>query len=54
VRFHKEMIDRAVEAPLSEVLMFESEYYLKASFSKDSIEGTNAWFEDRDPDFKGE
>ena len=54
VRFHKEMIDRAVEVPLSEVLMFESEYYLKASFSKDSIEGTNAWFEDRDPDFKGE
>ncbi len=53
VRFHKEMIDRAAEAPLSEVLMFESEYYLKASFSKDSIEGTNAWFEDREPNFKG-
>jgi enoyl-CoA hydratase len=54
VRFHKEMIDKATEAPLDEVLMFESEYYLKASFSKDSIEGTNAWFDDRVPNFKGE
>ena len=53
VAYHKEMIDKATEAPLSEVLMFESEYYLKASFSQDSIEGTNAWFEDREPRFKG-
>jgi len=54
VRYHKEMIDKATEAPLDEVLMFETDYYLKASFSKDSIEGTNAWFDDRVPNFKGE
>ncbi len=53
VQMHKVMLDRGLEASLEAMLHFETECMIQSNLSKDSIEGTAAWLEKREPKFTG-
>ena len=53
VQLHKTMIDRGLEATLETMLAFETEALVMTAVTDDHIEGVNAFFEKREPDFKG-
>lgn len=54
VQLHKVMIDRGQESSLEAMLHFETEALVQTAMTKDNLEGTNAFFEKREPDFTGE
>ncbi len=54
VQLHKVMIDAAQETSLDAALNFETEALVQTAMTKDNLEGTRAFFEKREPDFKGE
>ncbi|MDH3670247.1 MAG: hypothetical protein OES46_03685 [Gammaproteobacteria bacterium] len=47
------MIDRALESSLDTALNFESKALVRTAMTKDKLEGTNAFFEKREPKFTG-
>ena len=51
VQLHKVMLDRGLEASLETMLHFETECMVQSNLSHDSIEGTTAFFEKREPNF---
>ncbi|MGF7159150.1 enoyl-CoA hydratase/carnithine racemase [Rhodoligotrophos appendicifer] len=53
VQAHKVMLDRGMEASLEVMLHFETECMIQSNLSKDSLEGTSAWLEKRQPNFTG-
>ncbi len=53
VQLHKTMIDRGLEATLETMLSFETEALVMTAVTDDHIEGTNAFFEKREPEFTG-
>ena len=53
VQLHKTMIDRGLEATLETMLAFETEALVMTAVTDDHIEGTNAFFEKREPKFTG-
>jgi enoyl-CoA hydratase/carnithine racemase len=54
VQLHKAMLDRALESSLEAMLSFETECLVQTAMTKDNLEGTNAFFEKREPQFCGE
>jgi 1,4-dihydroxy-2-naphthoyl-CoA synthase len=48
------MIDRGLESSLESVLAFETESLVQTAMTKDNLEGTNAFFEKREPKFTGD
>jgi enoyl-CoA hydratase len=54
VQLHKSMIDRGLESSLESVLAFETEALVQTAMTKDNLEGTNAFFEKREPRFTGD
>lgn len=54
VQLHKVMIDAAQEASLEATLNFETESLVQTAMTRDNLEGTQAFFEKREPKFKGE
>ncbi|MBS0559550.1 MAG: enoyl-CoA hydratase/isomerase family protein [Proteobacteria bacterium] len=54
VQMHKVMLDRGLESSLEAMLHFETECMIHSNLSKDSIEGTSAFLEKREPKFSGE
>ena len=54
VQLHKVMIDRALESSLEATLDFETEALVQTAMTRDNLEGTNAFFEKREPNFTGE
>lgn len=54
VQLHKVMIDAAQESSLEAALNFETEALVQTAMTRDNLEGTRAFFEDREPEFKGE
>lgn len=53
VQMHKVMLDRGLESSLEAMLHFETECMIHSNMSGDSIEGTSAFLEKREPKFKG-
>lgn len=51
VQLHKVMLDRGLEASLEAMLHFETECMIQSNLSPDSIEGTTAFLEKREPNF---
>lgn len=51
VQLHKVMIDRGQEASLEAMLHFETECMVQSSLTPESIEGTTAFLEKREPNF---
>ncbi|MEE9597103.1 MAG: enoyl-CoA hydratase/isomerase family protein [Acidiferrobacterales bacterium] len=54
VQLHKVMIDQGLESSLDTALNFETEALVQTAMTKDNLEGTNAFFEKREPKFTGE
>jgi enoyl-CoA hydratase len=54
VQLHKTMIDRGLESSLEAMLSFETECLVQTAMTKDNLEGTNAFFEKREPKFTGD
>ena len=54
VQLHKVMIDRALECSLEAALDFETEALVQTAMTRVNLEGTNAFFEKREPEFTGE
>lgn len=54
VQLHKVMFDAAQESSLEATLHFETEALVQTAMTRDNLEGTRAFFEDREPEFKGE
>ena len=54
IQLHKTMLDRSLEASLETMLSFETEALVQTALTKDNLEGTNAFFEKREPKFTGE
>jgi enoyl-CoA hydratase len=54
VQLHKVMLDAAQDSSLDAALNFETEALVQTAMTRDNLEGTNAFFEKREPDFKGE
>ncbi|MDH3688172.1 MAG: enoyl-CoA hydratase/isomerase family protein [Gammaproteobacteria bacterium] len=54
VQLHKVMLDAAGESSLDTALNFETEALVQTALTRDNLEGTNAWFEKREPKFTGE
>lgn len=54
VQLHKTMLDRSLESSLEAMLSFETECLVQTAMTKDNLEGTNAYFEKREPNFTGE
>ncbi|MFZ0487547.1 MAG: enoyl-CoA hydratase-related protein, partial [Arenicellales bacterium] len=54
VQLHKVMMDAAQESSLDAALNFETEALVQTAMTRDNLEGTNAFFEKREPRFKGE
>lgn len=52
VQLHKVMLDRGLEASLEAMLHFESECMVQSNLSPDSVEGTAAFLEKREPNFE--
>jgi enoyl-CoA hydratase len=53
VQMHKVMLDRGLESSLEAMLHFETECMIHSNLSKDSLEGTSAFLEKREPKFAG-
>jgi enoyl-CoA hydratase len=53
VQMHKVMLDRGLESSLEAMLHFETECMIHSNLSKDSLEGTSAFMEKREPQFAG-
>lgn len=53
VQLHKVMLDAAQDSSLDAALNFETEALVQTAMTRDNLEGTNAFFEKREPDFKG-
>ena len=53
VQLHKTMIDRALECSFETALSMETESVVASMLTEDLQEGTTAFFEHREPDFKG-
>jgi enoyl-CoA hydratase/carnithine racemase len=53
VQLHKTMIDRGLEASLETMLTFETEALIVSAFTDDHREGVRAFFEHREPRFRG-
>ena len=53
VQLHKTMIDRGLESSLETMLAFETEALVMTAVTDDHAEGANAFFEKREPEFKG-
>ena len=54
IQLHKTMLDRSLDASLETMLSFETEALVQTALTKDNLEGTNAYFEKREPKFTGE
>jgi enoyl-CoA hydratase len=54
VQLHKAMIDRGLESSLEAMLSFETECLVQTAMTRDNLEGTNAFFEKREPRFTGQ
>lgn len=54
VQLHKVMIDAAQQSSLDAALSFETEALVQTAMTTDNLEGTKAFFEKREPDFRGE
>lgn len=54
VQLHKAMIDAAQESSLEAALNFETESLVQTAMTRDNLEGVRAFFENREPEFKGE
>jgi enoyl-CoA hydratase len=54
VQLHKTMLDRSLESSLEAMLSFETEALVQTALTRDNLEGTNAYFEKREPRFTGE
>ena len=54
VQLHKVMIDAALSSSLDAALNFETEALVQTAMTRDNLEGTNAFFEKREPEFTGE
>lgn len=54
VQLHKTMLDRSLESSLEAMLSFETECLVQTALTRDNLEGTNAYFEKREPQFTGE
>lgn len=54
VRVYKAMIDSALEGSLEGALQCETEALVQLAMTRDSLEGTRAFFEKREPKFTGE
>ncbi len=53
VQLHKAMIDRALEASFETALMMETESVVASMLTEDLQEGSTAFFEKREPKFRG-
>jgi enoyl-CoA hydratase len=53
VQMHKVMLDRGLESSLEAMLHFETECMIHSNLSQDSLEGTSAFLEKREPRFSG-
>ena len=53
VQLHKAMLDRGQEASLETMLAFETEALVMCAVTDDHREGAAAFFENREPEFKG-
>lgn len=53
VQLHKTMLDRGLESSLETMLNFETEALVVTAMSDDHREGVNAFFDKREPTFKG-
>jgi enoyl-CoA hydratase len=53
VQLHKTMLDRGLEASLDAMISFETEALVVTAMSDDHREGVAAFFEKREPNFKG-
>lgn len=51
VQLHKVMLDRGLEASLEAMLHFETECMVQSNLSPESLEGTTAFLEKREPNF---
>jgi len=54
VQLHKAMLDRGLESSLEAMLAFETEALVQTAMTRDNLEGTNAYFEKREPRFTGD
>lgn len=54
VQLHKVMLDAAQDSSLDAALNFETEALVQTAMTRDNLEGTNAFLEKREPEFKGE
>lgn len=54
VQLHKTMLDAAQESSLEAALHFETEALVQTAMTRDNLEGVNAFFEGREPEFRGE
>ena len=54
VQLHKMMIDRGLDSSLETMLSIETECLVQTAMTKDNLEGTNAYFEKREPRFTGD
>lgn len=54
VQLHKTMLDAAQDSSLDVALNFETEALVQTAMTRDNLEGTNAFFQKRKPEFKGE
>jgi enoyl-CoA hydratase len=54
VQLHKMMLDRGLESSLEAMLSFETECLVQTAMTRDNLEGTNAYFEKREPKFTGD
>ena len=54
VQLHKVMLDAGQEASLESVLNMETEALVQTAMTRDNLEGTNAFFEKREPEFTGD
>jgi len=53
VQLHKTMLDRAAESSFETALAMETESVIASMLTEDNLEGTEAFFEKREPKFKG-
>ena len=54
VQLHKTMLDAASESSLEAALNFETEALVQTALTRDNLEGASAFFEKREPRFRGE
>ena len=48
------MLDRGLDSSLETMLAMETEALVQTAMTKDNLEGTNAYFEKREPRFTGD